>query len=119
MVRTEKMVHEKIYSDLKKREIYANLKEMGLARETAFSDGTFGPVELRNPKMIRLDESEMESQVYGWFCPRYGINKRCWNGGTEQFAGKVAKSRGHNHADRMYTPFITYDSLRNKPAPRL
>ncbi len=96
------MAHEKILK------IYANLKEKSLARETAFSDGTFGPVELRNPKMIRPDESEMESQVYGWFSPRYGINRQYWNGGMEQFAGKAAESRGHDHADRMYTPFLTY-----------
>lgn len=89
--------------------IYANLKEAGLARETVFTDGTFGPVELRNPKMIRPYEYEMESQVYGWFSPRYGTNRQYWNGGMEQFAGKVAESRGHDHADRMYTPFLTYD----------
>lgn len=96
------MVHEKILK------IYANLKEKGLARETVFTDGTFGPVELRNPKMIMPKESERESQVYGWFSSRYGVNKQYWNGGMEQFERKVAKSRGHDHADRMYTSFVTY-----------
>lgn len=81
------------------------------ARETVFTDGTFGPLEVKEyleGEPLPHHTSRLQKEVYGWCSPLTKINSPYRGKGMEQFAGKVAESRGHDHTDRMYTPFLTY-----------
>lgn len=89
------------------------------ARATIFIDGTFGPLESKEhqaiPSKSESDILGLQDGVYGWYCPLIKANKPYRKkGGMEQFAGKVAESRGHDHADRMYTPFIRFSPMEQK-----
>lgn len=81
------------------------------ARETVFTDGTFGPLEIKEYLKDFPAEShvtKLQEEIYGWHSPLTKVNSPYRGKGMEQFAGKTAESRGHDHADRMYTPFLTY-----------